>query len=102
MRRSDDLIGGDVADEVVLLSVALSKYYGLNPVGSRIWTLLDTPMSAADLCGRLAGEYDVPVDVCERETLDFLNTLAVEGLVVEVASAERGAPIHGGTNGLSA
>ena len=39
------------------------------------------PATAADLCRRLQGEYDVAPEQCERDVLRFLHDLHARGLV---------------------
>lgn len=79
--RSDGLIEAEVDGEVVALSIDQGTCYGLNKVGSRIWTLIATPMKVGDLCTQLVAEYDVDMATCERQVLDLLEELRAEKMI---------------------
>lgn len=70
-----------LGDESAILSMKNSVYYGLDPVGTRIWSLLRQPRAVRDLCDTIAGEYDVQRKRCERDVLDLLEEMKSEGLV---------------------
>ena len=76
-----DQVSADLAGEAVILSLRNNMYYGLNPVGARIWALLGTPVQVADICEKIVQEYDVDVDRCERDVLSVLGQLAGRGLI---------------------
>jgi hypothetical protein len=75
--RSAELADGDL----VVLSVASGGYYGLNPVGARIWSLLQEPRTVRELEGRMLEEFEVDPARCAREVRDLLRDLADFGLV---------------------
>ena len=60
--RSEDALFQDVGGEAVLLDLASERYFGLDPVGTRIWELLGQDQSleavAATLCAEYEGEPD--------------------------------------------
>ena len=55
--------------------------YGLNPVGKRIWELIQQPVQVSQVRDTLLQEYDVEPDRCTRELLELLNDLVSRGLV---------------------
>ena len=71
--RDDEPIAATVDDEVVILSAKAEAYFGLGETGSKIWKMLATPHLVSDICAELVREYDVELQVCERDTLDFLT-----------------------------
>jgi hypothetical protein len=77
----DGLIDAEIDDEIVALNIGHGTCYGMNRVGSRIWTLLKRPIRICDLCAALLAEYRVDPDVCERQVLDLLEELRAEGLI---------------------
>jgi len=79
--RNDEPVSVEVERSVVMMSLDLGKYFGLNEVGSRIWELLEQPRSMADLCAVLQQEFDVDPNACHEEVSEFLVTLAKEGLI---------------------
>jgi hypothetical protein len=85
--RNTDHVSCDLDGETVLMSVETGKYYGMDPVASRIWELIETPASVAAICTQLTDEFDVAAARCREDVLDFVSALAEEGLV-EVGEAE--------------
>lgn len=79
--RNDDMVGVEVDGTVVMMSVEQGMYFGLNGVGPRIWSLLATPRSVADVCRVLQEEFDVEPEVCRSQVLEFLAGLVEAGLV---------------------
>ena len=77
-------------DGAVLLDTASEVYFGLNPVGARVWELLP-PASRTldDLCAALADEYpDAPAAVLRDDVAELLSQLAEHGLVLTGAAVE--------------
>ena len=85
--RNEAIVFTDLDDTIVMMDVDEGQYYELDPVGARIWTLLETDRSAADLCDALAAEFDVDPDTCHRDTLEFLQS-ASDLRIVYVQSAQ--------------
>ncbi|MEZ4701066.1 MAG: PqqD family peptide modification chaperone [Rhodothermales bacterium] len=76
-----DLMMADLEGEAVLLSAQTGRYYGLNDVGCRIWTLIAEPTPVAELVAILQGEYDVDPDELERDILRFIDEMAGRQLI---------------------
>jgi hypothetical protein len=77
-----------LGEESAILNLKNSVYYGLDPVGARIWTLLQEPRSIGELRDVLIAEYEVEPAQCERDLLALLEKMRSEGLVeVRVFSA---------------
>lgn len=79
--RTADVVAADMDGDTVMLSIASGKYYGIDAVGGRIWELLATPRTMAELVEQLAKEYEVESEECCRDVTEFLNYLCGEGLV---------------------
>jgi hypothetical protein len=79
--RNDEPVSVEVERSIVMMSLDLGKYFGLNEVGSRIWELLERPRSMADLCAVLQQEFEVDPNACHEEVSEFLLALAKEGLI---------------------
>lgn len=80
-RKVGQLLESDVDEEIVALDVDRGQCYGLNAVGSRVWRLLDSPMSLRAIYSALQEEYEVEPDVCQEEVTRLLSELRSEGLV---------------------
>ncbi len=76
--------------ETAILNLQTGTYYGLDEVGSRIWSLIQEPVSASEIRDAILREYDVEPDRCERDLLNLLNEMAIEGLVEVVQGEARG------------
>lgn len=68
--------------EAVVLSLKNGKYYGLNPVASRIWELIQNPLSTEEIQQAILLEYDVESEMCAQEISIFLKQMAAEELIV--------------------
>ena len=87
LSRNDDILHAAVgSDEAVMMSVTAGRYYGLNAVASRIWELLETPKTIAQLCAQICEEFEVDAQTCEVEVLKFVQDLVDNGVVHEVAA----------------
>ena len=76
-----DQISASLADEAAILSLASGVYYGLDPVGARIWHLIREPQTLAHIESVLLLEYDVDPNQCAVDLLMLVEALADEGLV---------------------
>ena len=76
-----DQVSSDLAGEAVILSLQTGMYYGLDSVAAHIWELLRTPTAVADIRDAVVQQYDVEVEQCERDILNFLHQLAEQGLI---------------------
>jgi hypothetical protein len=65
----------------MMLNVRKGKYHSVNPVGARIWELLETPTSEAALVDRLTEEFEVTREVCGAEVHEFLAMLRDRALI---------------------
>ncbi len=70
-----------VGDETVILDLASGTYYGLDPVGARMWQLLGEGKSLAEVCDLMLQEYDVPQERLAQDLLKLAEQLAAQGLV---------------------
>lgn len=82
--RSPDVLAQSVGDETVLLDLASEKYFGLNPVGSRIWDLLGTHPALAEVHHQLCNEFDAPPDRIETDLLTLAAALLDAGLLAKL------------------
>lgn len=81
IRRNEDLLSSDIDGEIVMMSIENGSYYGVNPIGSRIWDIVRNPVKVSDIISVLLKEYDVSKDICENDVLTFLNTLYNEHII---------------------
>jgi hypothetical protein len=70
-----------VGEETVILDLATGTYFGLDPVGARIWELVGERKSLGEVCGQMLEEYDVTREELERDTLRLADDLLSRGLI---------------------
>jgi hypothetical protein len=75
IQRSNKLVSSNMDGETVMMSIENGEYFGLNPVGSRMWELIENPIEVDALIELLLDEFDVSREQCEIETMEFLNHL---------------------------
>ena len=80
--RNSRTISGRLHEEMVMMDIAQGKYFSLNPVATRIWELLERPLTAAELCVVLQDEYDVEAERCSVEVEEYLAEMVILGLVL--------------------
>ena len=76
-----DLLTAEFGKEVVVLNLQDGVYYGLEDVGARVWTLLQSPVSVASIVEALVSDYDVDPADCERDVRTLVADLVAHGLV---------------------
>lgn len=81
VQRNPELLASSIGDEVVMMSIENSAYYGLDPVGSKIWEMIAEPLLVSDLCEQLMERFDVLPSQCQVDVLKFLNELHTEGML---------------------
>lgn len=82
---STDVVSRIVAGEMVLLDLASGQYFGLNPVGTRVWERLNEgPCSIADLSRLIESEFEAPYEQIERDIIELARDLAGRELIRRV------------------
>ena len=77
-----DVIYKELPEGGILFHCTDEVYFGLNPVGARVWELLPAAGSVDALSAALATEYpDVHPDTVRADVAELLDTLATHGLV---------------------
>jgi len=71
-----------VGDETVILDLASGTYFGLDPVGARIWALMGERKTLAEICATMLEEYEVGREQLETDVLRLSGELVERGLVV--------------------
>ena len=78
---SKDNVSCSLGDEAAILHMRSGTYYGLDPVGARVWSLLEKPRTVEELRAALLEEYEVEPQRCEGDLLALLEKLLTEGLI---------------------
>ena len=71
----------EIGGEVVLLDIESGEYYGLNEVGSRIWTLIQDGRTASGILSTMLKEYDVSENLLASDIKQFLLDLQAKRII---------------------
>lgn len=78
---SDEILFRDLDGEAVLLHLETGMYYGLDEVGTRMWTLLTQHGQVEPAYQALLEEYDVTEDQLHTDLLNLIEELAAHQLL---------------------
>jgi hypothetical protein len=81
VRTSPDALIQLTGNEAIVLDIAGERYFGLNPIGVRLWQLLAECPVLEDAHRQLLDEYDVSAAELERDLVAIVAQLADAGLV---------------------
>lgn len=76
-----DQVACDLQGELLVLNTASGVYYGLDPVGKRIWSLLREPHRVSAIRDVLLNEYNVDRERCDQDLRALLQDMARNGLI---------------------
>jgi hypothetical protein len=81
LSAAPDVLFQQVDGESVLLNLASESYFGLDPVGTRVWLLLGEDSSLQRAFDALRAEYEVEPDRLEGDLLALAQSLVDAGLL---------------------
>lgn len=81
LRQATDQVSCVLDDEVVILHLESSLYFGVDRVGACIWEALNEPTRVGDICRIVSSRFDVGEEECRPDVLAFLDKLASAGLI---------------------
>ena len=76
-----DVLVSNLDGESVLLNLRTETYFGLDEVGTRMWTVLTAAESIQAAFDMLAREYDVDPSQLRQDLRDFLDELTARQLL---------------------
>ena len=71
----------ELQGELVLLQLERGVYFGLDPIGTRIWHLLHDQRSLGDVVQALVAEYEVSEARAVEDVITLVRRLQEHGLV---------------------
>lgn len=84
---SGEVVAREMGGEMVLLDLASGQYFGLDPVGMRVWELLsESPQTVAELCDVIEAEFEAPRGQIEADLLELASELDKQKLIVAQAA----------------
>ena len=81
VKASNDQVSCELNEEAAILDMKTGVYYGLDPVGARIWELIQQPESVSGIVAQLLDEYDVDAEQCTQDVVMLLSQLQELGLI---------------------
>ena len=73
-----------IEGEAVILSLETKVLRGLNPVGSRVWELIDGQRSVEEIITAIVQEFDVTPQAAAEDVKRFVRELLDKSLVTSV------------------
>ena len=70
-----------VGDETVILDLGSGTYFGLDPVGARIWQLIGEGKTLGEICDTMLDEYEVTRGDLERDVVELADKLLEQKLI---------------------
>jgi hypothetical protein len=80
-RRDSQLVSTIMDGNMVMMDVEHGAYYGLCGVGTRIWELLEGPVSAQQIIQTLCSEFEVDETTCKADVEKFIGEMEEKGMV---------------------
>ena len=80
LAMSGDVLFRVLDDETVLINLKTGVYFGLNPVGTRVWQLVAEHHALARVLDVMLDEFEVDRDVLEHDLIDLARQLHDAGL----------------------
>lgn len=77
----EPVMARQVGEETVILDLASGTYFGLDPVGARIWQLMSESKTLAEVCATMLAEYEVTREDIERDVLRLAEELHAKQLI---------------------
>ncbi len=77
---SGDVYTQEIGEETILLDTQGGRYFGLDPVGTRMWQLIREHGALRSVYEVLLTEYDVAPDRLETDLLALVTKMVEKGL----------------------
>ena len=81
LRIPEDVIYRDLAGEAVILNLKTGTYFGLDPVGTRMWSLIAELQSTDKVVEVLLSEYEVEEQQARSDLEELIRQLLSKGLL---------------------
>lgn len=78
---ADDVVSCDLDGEAAILNIKDGIYYGLDPIGAKIWNLIQKPKRINEIIQVIIEEYDVKTEECQRDIIELIEQLLSNDLV---------------------
>ena len=89
IRINDDILFNDLQGEIVILSPKDGVYFGLDPVGTRAWQLIQHHGRLGAVKDAMLKEYEVSAERLWEDLQDLVSSLLDNGLVEVIDESEQ-------------
>lgn len=86
IKANEKILFQKLGDEAVLLHLDSEEYFGLDPVGTRMWEILMETGSTEKAMPKLLEEYDVDATNLKKDLDELITLLKSENILTETAS----------------
>ena len=76
-----EVVFRELDGEAVILNLESGMYFGLDPIGTRIWQLCQEHASIRSVWEAMQAEFDESPETLQSDLLAFINELSTRGLV---------------------
>jgi hypothetical protein len=76
-----DVVFRELDGEAVILNLESGVYFGLDPIGTRIWQLCQEHASLRLVWEAMQREFDESAETLQSDLLAFIDELSTRGLV---------------------
>jgi hypothetical protein len=80
-RIPEDVVSREVGGEAILLNLATGTYFGLDGIGTEIWTVLSREGTVEAVTSALLTDYDVEEPRLRHDIEQFIQQLVHKGLL---------------------
>lgn len=78
---SSQAVARTVGQDTIILDLQSGMYFGLDPIGARIWQLMEDERALSEICDTLLGEFEVERSRLEADILKLAQDLLDKKLI---------------------
>jgi hypothetical protein len=82
VRVPGDVLISNLQEESVILNLDSERYYGVDDVGTRFLSVLNSSDSIEAAYEMLRNEYDVDADSLQRDLIELVEELVKQGILI--------------------
>ena len=86
LRPNPSVVTAALDEETVLLNVETGIYFGLDEIGTTIWSMMSSEQDSAAIVDAIVNEYDAPREQVASDVSSFIAMLESKGLVEPASS----------------
>lgn len=75
LTRKTTIFSSAIDDDFVMMDDSSGHYFNMNATAKKIWELLETPKTYADLITALTNSYGIAYERCEKEVRPFIEKM---------------------------